>query len=116
MSRHLLFAAILLFAVIPLNTFANKVGGGDLNFAPANADPVLFSHENHVIAKSFKCSACHFHTFQMKKGAYKLDMTTMTKGGFCGRCHNGGLAFNVTDEKNCHRCHHKQQAPFPTRS
>lgn len=98
-------AAVVFCMTLPLSASADKVGGGDLNFTPKKAAPVLFSHEKHVKVKGLMCSACHHHTFQMEKGAYKMDMTKMTKGGFCGRCHNGELTFDVKDEKSCSRCH-----------
>jgi hypothetical protein len=36
---------------------------------------VFFSHEKHVDEKKKKCSACHYHVFQMTKGSYKMDMS-----------------------------------------
>ncbi len=80
-------------------------GGGDLTFKPQNAKPVIFSHEEHVNVKELKCSACHNHTFQMGKDEDKMDMSKMTKGLFCGHCHNGTKAFDVKDKANCGRCH-----------
>jgi c(7)-type cytochrome triheme protein len=81
------------------------VGGGDLTFKPKDAKPVFFSHEQHVKVKTFKCSACHYHAFQMEKDAYKMDMTKITKGQFCGICHNGERSFDVKDKKSCGKCH-----------
>ncbi len=80
-------------------------GGGDLSFTPKNASPVVFSHDLHVNAKDLKCSACHNHTFQMAKDSDKMDMSKITKGLFCGHCHNGDRAFDVKDKANCGRCH-----------
>jgi c(7)-type cytochrome triheme protein len=81
------------------------VGGGDMSFKPKNAKPVLFSHEKHVDEKKKKCSACHYHAFQMAKGSYKMDMSKMTKGQFCGVCHNGERSFDVKDKASCDKCH-----------
>ncbi len=93
----------LLFSV---STIASAgTGGGDLTFKPQNAKPVTFSHEEHVNVKELKCSACHNHTFQMSKNEDKMDMAKMTKGLFCGHCHNGTKAFDVKDKANCGRCH-----------
>ncbi len=80
-------------------------GGGDMTFKPQNAKPVVFSHDQHVNAKELKCSACHNHTFQMAKDEDKMDMNKMTKGLFCGHCHNGEKAFDVKNKANCGRCH-----------
>jgi c(7)-type cytochrome triheme protein len=82
-----------------------EVGGGDLSFKPKDAKPVFFSHEQHVKVKTYKCSACHYHTFQMAKDSYKMDMSKITKGEFCGLCHNGERSFDVKDAKSCGRCH-----------
>jgi len=107
MKRLLAIMVVLVCIVISRGSAAQKVGGGDIHFSPKNALPVVFSHEKHVNAKGLKCSGCHYHTFQMAKGAYKMDMTKMTKGAFCGRCHNGEIAFDVKDQKSCPLCHHQ---------
>ncbi len=107
MKRLLAIMVVIIGIVIPLGSIAQEVGGGDLIFSPKNAFPVAFSHKKHEV-KGLKCSGCHYHTFQMEKGAaYKMDMTKMTKGAFCGRCHNGEIAFDVKDQKSCSLCHHK---------
>ncbi len=91
---------------IPFTAFAEKIGGGDITFTPKGALPVVFSHDKHVNGKGLKCTGCHYQVFQMEKGSsYKMDMTKMTKGDFCGKCHNGQKSFDVKDEKNCSRCH-----------
>jgi c(7)-type cytochrome triheme protein len=94
--------SLVLFAGM---SFAAGTGGGDLTFKPQNAKPVTFSHEEHVNIKELKCSACHNHTFQMGKDEDKMDMGKMTKGLFCGHCHNGTKAFDVKEKANCGRCH-----------
>jgi c(7)-type cytochrome triheme protein len=81
------------------------VGGGDLTFAAKDAKPVFFSHVKHVEGKKYKCSACHYSVFQMTKGSYKMDMSKITKGNFCGNCHNGERSFGVSDKANCVKCH-----------
>ena len=82
-------------------------GGGDLTFNAKGAKSVLFSHKQHVEVKTLKCSACHYHTFQMTKDpdSYKMDMSKISKGQFCGLCHNGKRSFDVMDDKSCGRCH-----------
>lgn len=100
--------AVMLVAAglaVPGNAPAQKVGGGDLTFSPANASPVVFSHEAHVKDKGLKCSACHYQIFQMSKGSNRIDMGMITKGNFCGKCHNGQKAFDAKAQKNCSRCH-----------
>jgi len=106
MKRLLAIMVVIICIVIPFGAAAQKIGGGDLTFSPKNAAPVVFSHVKLINAKGLKCSDCHYHTFQMAKGANKLDMTKMAQGAFCGRCHNGERSFDVKDQKSCYRCHH----------
>ena len=100
---------IVLIAVmcltIPFSAFGQKVGGGDLTFTLKNASPVIFSHDKHVNGQHMKCIQCHYQIFQMAQGSYKMDMSKITKGEFCGKCHNGKDGFDVKDQKNCTRCH-----------
>jgi c(7)-type cytochrome triheme protein len=95
----------LLCIIIPIGAVADQVGGGDLTFTPKGAKPVVFSHQVHVNAKGVKCSSCHYHMFQMSKDSYKMDMSKITEGGFCGKCHNGQKSFDVHDKANCVKCH-----------
>lgn len=100
-----LFAVVIACLAAPYIASAQKVGGGDLTFTPKNASPVVFSHEKHVNGKGLKCTGCHYQIFQMAQGSYKMEMSRINKGDFCGRCHNGQKAFDVRDQKNCSRCH-----------
>ncbi len=95
-------AAVLMF--IPCGAFA-KVGGGDIEYNPKGAGKVVFRHEYHVSLKGQKCTNCHYKAFQMSKGSYKMDMQKLTKGQFCGVCHNGKNTFDLTSSNNCKRCH-----------
>jgi c(7)-type cytochrome triheme protein len=92
-------------ALVPSVAF--PAGGGDMTFAPKGAGKVLFQHEYHVNLKKRACADCHDSAFRMQGGDafYKMDMGTLTKGQFCGICHNGAKAFDVKDAKNCSRCH-----------
>jgi c(7)-type cytochrome triheme protein len=96
---------VSLFVIIPFGASAQTVGGGDLTFRPKGATPVVFSHELHVKSKGLKCTGCHYQVFQMTKGSYKMDMNKLTKGDFCGKCHNGQKSFDVKETKNCAKCH-----------
>lgn len=91
--------------LVPLSASAQKIGGGDLIFSPKNARPVLFSHEKHIVEQDLKCTNCHYGIFQMAQGSDKMQMDKITKGDFCGKCHNGRKAFDVKDPNNCKRCH-----------
>jgi c(7)-type cytochrome triheme protein len=102
--------SVILFIVVvcflsPFSAFAQKVGGGDLTFSPKTALPVVFSHDKHVNGHGLKCTGCHYRIFQMAQGSLKMNMAMITKGNFCGRCHNGQKAFDVESKQNCSRCH-----------
>jgi c(7)-type cytochrome triheme protein len=99
----LLFLAAAI-ALAPL-TALSKIGGGDIEFKPKGTGMVTFKHEQHVNYKGFKCADCHYKTFQMGGTSYKMDMSALTKGAFCGKCHEGKKAFDVKDANSCKRCH-----------
>ena len=106
MKRTAALFILVLCLLVPFTAKAERVGGGDISFKPKNALPVVFSHDKHVSDKGLKCTGCHYQIFQMEKGSsYKMDMNKITKGDFCGKCHNGQKSFDVKDEKNCTRCH-----------
>jgi c(7)-type cytochrome triheme protein len=105
MKKLLVACIVMTCLVVPITVSAQKVGGGDLTFTPKNASQVVFSHEKHVQEKGLKCTGCHYQIFQMAQGSYKMDMSKITKGDFCGKCHNGQKGFDAKDQKNCSRCH-----------
>ena len=96
---------VFIAVAVPVIAFGQDVGGGDLTFSPKSANKVIFSHQFHVVEKGLKCSGCHYQVFQMTKGSYKMDMSKITKGDFCGKCHNGQKSFDVKDKANCVKCH-----------
>jgi c(7)-type cytochrome triheme protein len=104
--KKALVLVVLYCLVLPYTASAEKVGGGDITFTPKNASIVVFSHEKHVSEKGLKCTGCHYQIFQMAQGSYKMEMSRINKGDFCGKCHNGEKSFDVKDQKNCGRCHH----------
>ena len=66
--------------------------------------PVVFSHWVH--RSRFTCRLCHVDIgFGMEANSTGLREADNRAGAYCGTCHNGGLAFNVADVKNCDRCH-----------
>lgn len=66
----------------------------------AGVKPVLFPHWFHRIR--FKCKVCHEDIFIMEKGANDINMNKIMSGEFCGKCHNGTIAW---EPLNCERCH-----------
>lgn len=61
--------------------------------------PALFSHRTH---QSFGCYACHPSVFPQALVGFTHD--EMREGKFCGRCHDGRVAFAIAGAE-CARCH-----------
>lgn len=72
----------------------------DLVYTTKEVGYVKFSHDFHT--EIFGCNECHKKLFVMRKGGSKMNMDAMYNGGFCGSCHNGDIASNVTDCSKCH--------------
>jgi c(7)-type cytochrome triheme protein len=66
----------------------------------AEMPPVVFPHWFHRIR--FKCKVCHEDIFVMKAGANEVTMIKIIKGEYCGKCHNGRIAWAPL---YCDRCH-----------
>lgn len=66
----------------------------------ASVNPVVFPHWFHRIR--FKCKVCHEDIFILKKGANDINMAAIMNGEFCGKCHNGLVAW---EPLYCERCH-----------
>ncbi len=68
--------------------------------------PVRFSHEFHQ-SMFPECGECHDNLFSMEKGSSDslglLTMSNMKRGKYCGHCHNGEEATNITE--SCDMCH-----------
>jgi c(7)-type cytochrome triheme protein len=64
--------------------------------------PVVFPHWKHRIR--FRCYTCHPDEFVMEGGANEITMDAIRAGGYCGKCHNGDIAFPVAFE-TCRKCH-----------
>jgi c(7)-type cytochrome triheme protein len=105
MKKVFIITMVSVCLLAPMGVLAQKLGGGDLTFTPKNALPVVFSHRKHMNEKNYQCTDCHYLIFQMARGSYEMHMDELSKGAFCGKCHNGLKAFDVKDKKNCSRCH-----------
>jgi c(7)-type cytochrome triheme protein len=75
---------------ITLNREASKAG----------MPPVVFPHWFHRIR--FKCKVCHPAIFKMRAGSNEINMIKIIQGQFCGKCHNGRIAWPPL---YCDRCH-----------
>jgi c(7)-type cytochrome triheme protein len=106
-ARTAMFLVALMGMTAMQTAVMAAVGGGDIKFTPKGAGAVVFKHEYHVKLKGQTCSNCHDKPFQMQNGAsaYAMDMATLTKGKFCGICHEGQKAFDIKDANSCVRCH-----------
>jgi len=69
--------------------------------------PAVFPHWIHRIR--FRCLVCHPFIFKMKRGANPITMVKIQAGEFCGKCHNGRIAFAL-GLKVCPRCHYRSIA------
>jgi c(7)-type cytochrome triheme protein len=100
----LLLAAV--FSGLVLTSSSNaEYGDIILNNNPegmikAGVKPVIFPHWFHRIR--FKCKVCHEEIFVLKKGANNINMGTIMAGEYCGKCHNGLVAW---EPLYCDRCH-----------
>ncbi len=66
----------------------------------AGIPAVIFPHWFHRIR--FKCKVCHESIFISKAGANDMNMSNIAKGAYCGKCHNGKIAWDTLE---CPRCH-----------
>lgn len=66
--------------------------------------PATFPHWIHLM--QYKCPACHDALFKMKAGSSRISMSDILAGKFCGKCHNGKVAF-ASAFTTCNRCHRK---------
>ena len=63
--------------------------------------PVVFPHWFHRIR--FQCKVCHAELeFKMRTGATETTMADIMAGKFCGKCHNGTIAWGAD---RCDLCH-----------
>jgi c(7)-type cytochrome triheme protein len=103
---------ILLAIIIQLGfmSAAHKVmsqdyGGGPIVFIkPVRA--VIFEHKFHL-GQDFTCESCHPDLFPKKVGVIEesedFTMASFNQGKYCGKCHDGTIAFSVNTK--CNWCH-----------
>ena len=97
---------LLALGVLNKARAADTVGGGDILFTEP-VKSVLFSHSYHVETLKLGCESCHSGTFEMaaltaqKKGDFTME--SLSKGKYCGSCHNGRMAFS--SDTHCAICH-----------
>ena len=100
-----LLLALPIFPGIINTTAAQEYGGGPIVFIkPVRA--VIFEHRFHL-GKKFNCQSCHPDLFSQKAGEVEekddFTMESFNQGRYCGKCHNGTIAFSVNTK--CNWCH-----------
>lgn len=105
------FAALAVFVAagcIPAFAQVNVSYPGDIVYA-TTGQAVTFSHQKHVDELGMECSDCHTKIFEMKAYAARdngdFNMDALNSGKYCGKCHNGEMAFSTDDFNECAKCH-----------
>ncbi len=101
----LLFSALLLIPGPVRTAAAQEYGGGPIVFIkPVRA--VIFEHKFHL-GQKFGCQSCHPALFGQKAGEVEekedFTMESFNQGKYCGKCHDGTIAFSVNTK--CNWCH-----------
>ncbi len=95
-------AMVALILLLPTFSLAKETK--DVAFTFKNTDPVIFSHELHLLKYSNNCRICHNAIFNIRQKKH-FTMAEMEKTKSCGACHSGVKAFSVKEEKFCTKCH-----------
>ena len=93
--RHALLALVIVFTLSPAPEVWSEYGDVVLNRRSEKAGmaPVVFPHWFHRVR--FRCKVCHSELgFEMRAGANDVTMNEIVQGKFCGRCHNGEIAWS----------------------
>ncbi|MBI4715406.1 MAG: hypothetical protein HY760_05660 [Nitrospirae bacterium] len=111
--KRLMLVSVVLVGVLLIGTIVligtsktppTQAEYGDLTLnryaEQAGMPPVIFPHWLHRIR--FKCKVCHEDIFIMKQGANDVNMFKIVQGEYCGKCHNGKIAWAPV---YCDRCH-----------
>jgi c(7)-type cytochrome triheme protein len=72
----------------------------DFSYPSGDMPAAIFSHQLHT--SMFECKDCHTAVFKYKKGGSGMKMDAIYQNKFCGKCHNGQIAFGPSE---CQRCH-----------
>ncbi len=103
LKKILLALSVVLMLLLAHSPAQAEYGDIVLNKLSEKNDvqPVVFSHWFHRIR--YQCQACHTDLgFKMVAGATETSMDDITAGKFCGKCHNGTIAWGTN---RCDLCH-----------
>ncbi len=100
-----LFSIVAVFPGIVSEAESQEYGGGPIVFInPVRA--VIFEHRFHL-GKKIDCQSCHPDLFAQKTGEVEkrddFTMASFRQGKYCGKCHDGKIAFSVNTR--CNWCH-----------
>lgn len=102
MKSRLAVVLLLIGVLSPLTAQCKETK--DILFKFKNADPVVFSHDLHLLKYNNNCKVCHNAIFNLRDRRH-YTMAEMEKTKSCGACHSGIKAFSVASDKDCVRCH-----------
>ena len=103
LKKILLAASVALMLLLAHSPAQAEYGDVILNkHAEKNGvRPVVFPHWFHRIR--YQCKVCHAELeFKMRAGASEARMADIFAGKFCGKCHNGTIAWGAD---RCDLCH-----------
>jgi c(7)-type cytochrome triheme protein len=109
MSLRSITFAVLLLMSLPLVSLAKETK--DIPFRFKHAEPVIFSHDVHLLKYNNNCKVCHNAIFNIREPR-RFTMAEMEKTKSCGACHSGVKAFSIAEEKDCVRCHKGKVKPI----
>jgi c(7)-type cytochrome triheme protein len=78
--------------------------GKTLTWHGGGQGEVLFDGSRHA-GTGHGCKDCHHGLFTMKHGTARITHTALSRGEFCGACHNGKLSFSTDEQNKCSECH-----------
>ena len=108
-ARTIMMTVLKLFILLAIITASDTVMAeyGDIimdrnksSLEKAKVKPATFPHWFHRIR--CKCKVCHEDIFLMEKGANDVNMKAIMNGLFCGKCHDGRIAWEPI---YCDKCH-----------
>ncbi len=106
MKRRRWFLMALMIGVLVLTARPGFSIYGDVVFQrekpDASAPPATFPHWFHRIR--FACSVCHPGISPMENKPGLITMDKISRGQYCGVCHNGKVAFAPSFD-TCRNCH-----------
>jgi len=73
----------------------------DFSYPSGDMPPAKFSHQVHTAM--FGCTDCHTAVFKYGKGRSGMKMDDIYQNKYCGKCHNGEMAFGSSECQKCHK-------------